>query len=400
MPEKIITRTVLLLGAVSLLTDVASEMLYPVMPLYLESIGFSVAGIGVLEGVASATAGLSKGYFGQWSDRTGRRLPFVQIGYGISALAKPLMAVFTAPWWVFLARTAERLGKGVRTGGRDALLAGAARPETKARVFGFHRAMDTTGAALGPLLALGFLWVHPGQYRWLFVISVIPGLLAVAATFSLREQPVEPQAGGRPGILEFVHYIKTAAGPYRRLFWGLIAFALINSSDLFLLLMLKEAGLSDTALIGWYVFYNLVYAVLAYPFGGLADRFGPKRVYIGGLLVFAAVYFGLSQAVAWWHFGALFAAYGLYAAATEGVAKAWISRLVPLRETGTAIGTVSAGESVASLVASSAAGLVWVTFGAEVLFVGTAVLALGVAGYVSTLRWAGSQVQGNPTNGG
>ena len=386
MSQKIITRTVWLLGLVSLLTDVASEMLYPVMPLYLEQIGFSVAGIGLLEGVASATAGLSKGYFGQWSDRSGRRLPFVQLGYGISAVAKPLMAVFTAPWWVFLARTAERLGKGVRTGGRDAMLSGAATPETKARVFGFHRAMDTTGAALGPLLALGFLVYYPGEYRWLFLASAVPGLLAVGATLLLREQPAAPQAAGRPGLLEFVRYVRTAGAAYRRLFVGLIAFALINSSDLFLLLLLKEAGLSDTAVIGWYIFYNLVYAVLAYPLGGLADRYGPRRVYLGGLLVFAGVYLGLAQAVAWWHFGVLFAAYGLYAAATEGVAKAWISRVVPQREVGTAIGTVSAGESVATLLASSAAGLAWVSFGPQVLFVGTAALTLLVALYVSSLH--------------
>ncbi|NJB86077.1 MFS family permease [Lewinella marina] len=385
MRPRIITRTVLLLGLVSLLTDVASEMLYPVMPLYLESIGFSVAGIGLLEGAASATAGLSKGYFGQWSDRLGRRLPFVQIGYGISAVAKPLMAVFIAPWWVFLARTAERLGKGIRTGGRDAMLSGAATPATRARVFGFHRAMDTTGAALGPLLALAFLWFFPGQYRWLFIASALPGLLAVVATLLLKEQRVPPQEGGRPGLLEFARYVRAADPAYRRLCWGLISFALINSSDLFLLLMLKQAGLSDTALIGWYVFYNLVYAVLAYPFGGLADRWGPKPVYLGGLLVFAGVYLGLTQAVAWWHFGILFAAYGLYAAATEGVAKAWISKLVPQRDLGTAIGTVSAGESLATLVASTAAGVAWLTFGAEALFIGTAVLSLLVAGYVSRL---------------
>ncbi len=385
MAPKVITRTVFLLGLVSLLTDVASEMLYPVMPLYLDSIGFSVAGIGLLEGVASATAGISKGYFGQWSDRSGRRLPFVQIGYGISAVAKPLMAVFTAPWWVFLARTAERLGKGVRTGGRDAMLSGAARPETKARVFGFHRAMDTTGAALGPLLALAFLWGYPGEYRWLFIVSAVPGLFAVAATFLLREKPDPPQAGGRPGLLEFVRYIRTAGGAYGKLFWGLLAFALINSSDLFLLLLLKEAGLSDTAVIGWYIFYNLVYAITAYPFGGLADRLGPKKVYLAGLLVFAAVYFGLSLAAAWWQFGVLFAAYGLYAAATEGVAKAWISRLVPQNETGTAIGAVSAGESIASMLASTFAGIVWVSFGANTLFVITAVLTVLVAGYIFTL---------------
>ncbi|WP_020567378.1 MFS transporter [Neolewinella persica] len=385
MREKIITRTVVLLGLVSLFTDVASEMLYPVMPLYLESIGFSVAGIGILEGIAAATAGLSKGYFGQWSDRIGRRLPFVQIGYGISALAKPLMAVWTAPAWVLFARTAERLGKGIRTGGRDALLSAEARPETKARVFGFHRALDTTGAALGPLLALGFLWAYPGQYRWLFVLAVVPGLIAVGATLLLKEKTRTTLVKDRPGLLDFLQHFRRANKAYRRLTFGIIAFALINSSDLFLLLLLKQVGLSDVALIGWYVFYNLIYALAAYPFGGLADRFGPKRIYLAGMLVFAGVYLGLPFAAAPWHFAVLFAAYGLYAAATEGVAKAWISRLVSQAEMGTATGTVSAGESLAALGASSAAGLVWLFWGPEVLFIATAGLSLMVAGYFFTV---------------
>jgi MFS family permease len=386
MREKTITRTVVLLGLVSLFTDVASEMLYPVMPLYLESIGFSVAGIGILEGIAAATAGLSKGYFGQWSDRIGRRLPFVRIGYGISALAKPLMAAWTAPAWVLFARTAERLGKGIRTGGRDALLSAEARPETKARVFGFHRALDTTGAALGPLLALVFLWTYPGQYRWLFVLAIVPGLFAVGATLVLKEKPQTASAKDRPEVLDFLRHFRTAGREYRRLTMGLIAFALINSSDLFLLLLLKELGLTDLALIGWYVFYNLVYALAAYPFGGLADQFGPKRVYVAGILVFAGVYFGLPFAAAPWHFAILFAAYGLYAAATEGVAKAWISMVVPQAEMGTAVGTVSAGESLAALVASSVAGLVWVAFGPMVLFVVTGGLALLIAGYFISLK--------------
>lgn len=381
MKEKIITKTVLLLGLVSLFTDVASEMLYPVLPLYLESIGFSVLGIGILEGIAAATAGLSKGFFGQWSDRLGRRLPFVQIGYGISALAKPLLAVWAAPAWVLFARTADRLGKGIRTGGRDALLSAEARPETKARVFGFHRALDTTGAALGPLLALVFLWAYPGQYRWLFVLAVVPGLLAVGATLLLKEKPQTASAKDRPGMLEFLRHFRSAGREYRRLTMGLIAFALINSSDLFLLLLLKEMGLSDVALIGWYVFYNLIYAIAAYPFGGLADQFGPKRVYLAGMLVFAGVYFGLPFATATWHFAGLFAAYGLYAAATEGVAKAWISKVVPQAEMGTATGTVSAGESLAALVASSAAGLIWLNFGPEYLFIATGCAAVLIVGY-------------------
>ncbi len=387
MRQKILSRTVVLLGFVSLFTDVASEMLYPVMPLYLESIGFTVAGIGLLEGIAEATAGLSKGFFGQWSDRLGRRLPFVQLGYGLSALAKPLMAAFTVPAWVLFARTAERLGKGIRTGGRDALLSGAARPETKARVFGFHRAMDTTGAALGPVLALLFLWYYPGQYRLLFLISVVPGLLAVAATLFLREQRAAARPEGRrPGFFEFVRYARRSTGGYQRLLVGLLAFALINSSDLFLLLLLEDLGLSDTALIGWYIFYNLIYALAAYPFGSLADRFGLKPVFVGGLILFIIVYGGLPLAGPWWSFALLFGLYGLYAAATEGVAKAWISRVCPQAEMGTAIGTYSALGSVATLVASSAAGGIWYAFGPQALFWGTAAAAVLVLIYFLRVR--------------
>ena len=383
---KILSRTVILLGFISLFTDVASEMLYPVMPLYLESIGFSVAGIGLLEGIAAATAGLSKGFFGQWSDRLGRRVPFVQLGYGISALAKPLMAVFTVPAWVLLSRTADRLGKGVRTGARDALLAGEARPETKARVFGFHRAMDSTGAAIGPVLALLFLWLYPGQYRLLFLLAVVPGVFVLVSTFLLHEKAKPRQVAERPGLLQFFRYFLNSGRDYRRLLIGLTAFSLINSSDLFLLLLLKDLGMTDIALIGWYIFYNLVFALAAYPSGILADRLGPKPVFVVGLLIFAGVYGLLPLATAPWMFAVLFAFYGLYAAATDGNAKAWISRVVPQAEMGTATGTYGAFESLGALFASSVAGLVWLLYGPAVLFGGTAVLTLVVVGYFGTLR--------------
>ncbi|MGZ5286000.1 MAG: MFS transporter, partial [Flavisolibacter sp.] len=146
----------------SLLTDTASEMLYPIMPLYLKTIGFSIVLIGILEGVAEATAGISKGYFGKLSDTSGRRVPFVQIGYAFSAISKPMMAAFIHPLWIFFTRTIDRFGKGIRTGARDAILSDEATPRTKAKVFGFHRSMDTLGAVLGPALALLYLYYNPG----------------------------------------------------------------------------------------------------------------------------------------------------------------------------------------------------------------------------------------------
>ncbi len=171
---RIITRTVWILSMVSLLADVASEMLYPVIPLYLQQIGFSVFYIGLLEGLAGFTAGISKGYFGKRSDETGLRLPFVKTGYFLSALSKPLMALPMAvgvlKLWIFFARTIDRLGKGIRTAARDAILSKEATRETKARVFGFHRSMDTAGAMLGPVITLAFLFYHPDSYTTIFYL--------------------------------------------------------------------------------------------------------------------------------------------------------------------------------------------------------------------------------------
>src|SRR5947208_1758797 len=172
---KVISRTVLILSMVSLFTDMASEMLYPIMPVYLKSIGFSIVLIGILEGVAEASAGLSKGYFGKLSDNTGKRVPFVQVGYALSTISKPMMAFFVYPLWIFFARTIDRLGKGIRTGARDAILSDEATPQTKGKIFGFHRSMDTVGAVLGPSLALLYLYFHPGDYKVLFYIAFIPG---------------------------------------------------------------------------------------------------------------------------------------------------------------------------------------------------------------------------------
>src|SRR6476620_9896245 len=188
MKTKIITRTIWILSLVSLFTDVASEMLYPVMPVFLRTIGFSFVLIGVLEGFAEAVAGLSKGYFGKRSDATGKRLPFVQFGYVLSAISKPMMAAFVYPLWIFFARTIDRLGKGIRTGARDAMLSDEATPSTKGKIFGFHRSMDTLGAVLGPAFALLYLYYHPQQYKTLFYIALIPGLLAIVVSFYLKDK--------------------------------------------------------------------------------------------------------------------------------------------------------------------------------------------------------------------
>ena len=365
-----ITRTIWILSLVSLFTDVASEMLYPVMPIYLKSINFSIVLIGVLEGCAEAVAGLSKGYFGKLSDNKGKRAPFVRLGYSLSAISKPMMAVFTFPFWIFLSRSLDRIGKGIRTGARDAMLSDEATPQTKGRVFGFHRSMDTMGAVLGPACALLFLYYYPGRYKPLFYFAFIPGVLAIALTFLIRDRNVKAKANHiKTHLLDFIRYWNTSPAVYRKLLGGLLFFTLFNSSDIFLLLKIKEAGVSDMGTIGVYIFYNIIYAAAAYPLGILADRIGLKKVFIFGLFIFAAVYAGMGLSHNLYVFFLIFFLYGVYAAATEGISKAWISNITDKKDTATAIGTFTAFQSICTLLASSLTGVLWMELGAKATFI-------------------------------
>ena len=385
---KYVTKTVWILSAVSLFTDTASEMLYPILPIYLKTIGFSVILIGVLEGVAEATAGLSKGYFGKLSDNSGKRAPFVQLGYGFSALSKPIMALFVFPLWIFFARTLDRLGKGIRTGARDAILSDEATPATKGKVFGFHRAMDTLGAVLGPALALAYLYVYPEDYKTLFLIALIPGLLAIAASLLLKDKKAAPRHSKiSTPFFSFLGYWRESPPIYRKVVIGLLVFTLFNGSDFFLLLKLKQVGLTDTKVIGVYIFYNLVYALTSLPIGALADRFGMKKMFLIGLGLFAVVYIGMSANDDLYVFFGLFFLYGVYAAATEGVSKAWISNVTDRKDTATAIGTFAAFQSICVMGASTFTGLIWFQFGPAAAFITTATATVAVIFYlVMTVR--------------
>ncbi len=375
---RIITRTVFILSLVSLLADIASELLYPVIPVYLREIGFSIFWIGVLEGVASFTAGISKGYFGKLSDEKGLRLPFVKLGYFFSALSKPMMAVFVFPLWVFAARTIDRLGKGIRTAARDALLSQEATKETKARVFGFHRGMDTLGATIGPALALLFLYFWPGQYSTIFYLAFIPGIISVLLVFLLKENRRPVSTLDKGNFFSFFKYYKIASPAYKKLVAGLLLFALFNSSDIFLLLQTKEITGSDSLTITAYVFYNLVYALASYPLGSLADKIGLKKVFTAGLVLFAIVYAGFAMNPSTVMIFVLFFVYGIYAAATEGISKAWISNMAHESNTATAIGFYTSCESVCSLQASIIAGALWAGAGSVYTFAATAIVAVFV----------------------
>ncbi len=382
---RIITKTIWLISLVSLFTDMASEMLYPIMPFFLGSIGFSVFYIGILEGLAEAVAGLSKPYFGKWSDKIQRRLPFVQLGYTLSAISKPMMALLFNPLWIFFARAVDRLGKGIRTGARDAMLSNECTKETKATVFGFHRSMDTLGAVFGPLVALLLLYLFPNNYKVIFLLAFIPGVAAIIATFLLKEKKqnalILPKVT-KPSILSFTHYWKKSPAEYKKLVTGLVLFAAFNSSDVFLLFKMKEAGFSSTAVVTVYIFYNLVYTLLAYPVGIIADKIGLKKIFITGLIAFVGVYVGFAFTNNVIVYLCLFALYGFYAAATEGIAKAWITNMVSKNETATAIGSYTGYQSLAALFASSFCGFVWYKFGAMPALLITAIVTVLIICYL------------------
>ena len=384
---KYITKTVWILSLVSLFTDTASEMLYPILPIYLKSIGFSIVLIGILEGVAEATAGLSKGYFGKLSDLSGKRVPFVQFGYAFSAISKPMMAIFIFPIWIFFARTIDRFGKGIRTGARDAILSDEATPETKGKVFGFHRSMDTLGAVFGPSLALLYLYFYPQDYKTLFFIAFLPGLLAVLCSFYLKDKraTIHPESSVSTPFFSFLKYWKVSTSDYRKVVTGLLIFTLFNSSDVFLLLKAKQAGLEDTMVIGVYIFYNFIYALFSFPVGILADKVGLKTIFIGGLALFTIVYLGMSVNTNLTFFFVLFFLYGIYASATEGISKAWISNITDKKDIATAIGTFSGLQSICTMLASSLTGLIWFKFGASTAFIITATVTLFVMIYFMTI---------------
>jgi len=285
--------------------------------------------------------------------------------------------------WIFFARTLDRLGKGIRTSARDAMLSGEATKETKARVFGFHRAMDTVGATLGPVLALLLLLVWPGNYKLIFYLAFIPGIVSVLLVFLMKEkkQPVSTLKGGN--FFSFFKYWNIASAEYRKLVAGLLLFALMNSSDIFLLLKTKEITGSDQTTILAYIFYNLIYASASYPFGAIADRIGIKKVFLAGLCLFCVVYAGFAFASSPLAIFILFFVYGIYAAATEGIIKAWITNMAHSQNTATAVGFYESSQSICTFFASIIAGFIWNFYGSKFTFMLTAAVTVMIILYLA-----------------
>jgi MFS family permease len=368
------SRPVWLLSLVSLFADISSELLYPIMPLYLVSIGYGVGLIGILEGVAEATAGLSKIGFGRFSDRTGKRAVLVRTGYMLSTVSRPLILLSHMASWIILTRALDRLGKGLRTGARDAMLTEHSKPGQRGRVFGMHRSMDSIGAVLGPLLGLWWLSEHPGDYASMFIISLVPGLVSVGLTWVL---PADiPAVTTRVKQLQINGFWKRAGVSYRSVAGGLIVFSLVNSADAFLLLRIRDLGYEPTQLIGFYILYNLSQSLLGLPIGTWADKMDKRVVLALGLLAFALVYGGMALGGNVWFIAGLLVVYGLYAALTDGVGKAALAEVIPTGEKATGMGFYQGLSSLAILVASLWTGFIWQSYGARLPLAVSAVVAV------------------------
>lgn len=361
------------LGLVSFFADLSSEIVYPLFPLFVTSVlGVPVALLGLIEGIAEATASITKYPFGQAADYTGRHRPFVLGGYGLAAFGKLLIALAFI-WPVALAgRFVDRFGKGMRSASRDDLIAARTQPGQQGLAFGLHRTMDTMGAVLGPLLALALVQAHV-PLRWIFAIAVIPGIASVLVILWLvKEHRAEPRpAAFRPKL--------PASTAFRWLLAGSVLFAVGNSSDMFILLKAQEAGMSTAAVILLYVLYNVTYSAASLPLGGLSDRVGQFPMVLVGYVLFAAVYFGFALAGSGWTLAALFAFYGLYIAATEGTSKALIGRAIPTGERASALGFYSTAIGLASFAASTVGGALWSAVGPWATFAYGAAAALAAA---------------------
>ncbi len=374
---KKISKPVVILGLVSFFTDFASEMLYPITPLFLTSIlGASMVSVGLIEGLAEITAGLLKGYFGNLSDKMGKRSIFVVLGYGLSGIVKPIPGIIQNVFSVLLSRVTDRIGKGIRTAPRDALLASYAEGNTGA-VFGFHRSMDTLGAVIGPITAIILLYFIPDGYKTIYLVSIIPSFFAIYFTLIVKDKKGSSKTKLKTSFKDFW---KNSGRQFKILFFVLTFFSLFNSSDVFLILKSKEIAKSDITAIWGYVYYNLIYALISYPIGLLADKIGKKKIFIFGLFAFSAVYLGFALSSGFMFIWILFLIYGFYAAASEGVVKAWVSDLIPDNLRGTAIGVITTGISLATMLGSILTGLLWdLTGGAFLPFILSSVISFLVA---------------------
>ncbi len=367
---KKLSKNVVSLGIVSLFNDAASEIIYPLLPAFLSSVlGAGAFVLGVIEGIAETTASILKFFSGYISDRIRKKKGLVVAGYSLAVFGRPLTGIATSWIHVLLIRFFDRVGKGIRTSPRDALIADSTSPEVRGFAYGFHRAMDHLGAVLGPLFAVWMILGFGMDLRHLFLLAFIPGILALLILIFF----VEEKAG------ESIKKTSWRLGPvsmnFRLYLLSLILFTLGNSSDAFLLLKAQNTGIKIAFLPLIWVFLHLVKVLTSVPGGLLSDRIGRRRVIIAGWMVYALIYLGFGLSNKNWHIWALFALYGIYFGLTEGVEKAFVADLAKEEERGTAFGLYHLAVGLSALPGSAIFGFIWQRFGELHAFLFGAVLA-------------------------
>lgn len=369
---KDLPKPVWLVGWVSLFTDAATEAIYPLLPVFLTQVlGAGALSLGIIEGAAEATNSVLKVVAGRAADRRRRKRPLVILGYSISSLSRPLISIATSWPQVFAIRFCDRVGKGIRGAPRDAMLAGWARPEIRGLAYGFHRAMDHTGAIVGPIIATVFLFFYPGEYRWLFASTIVPGAIAVFLLTRLRE-PEVAVAVDAPAIGSW----RALPGSLVRFFAVVLLFTLGNSTDAFLLLRLSDVGVAAAYIPLLWALLHVVKASFSVAGGRMSDRFDRRRVVALGWVLYAVVYGGFALTDSPGALITWFLIYGLYFGLSESVEKAIVADLAPVHLRGTAFGLYNAMLGIGALIASVAFGLLWNIYGAPVAFATGGALAL------------------------
>ena len=350
-------KNVFFAGLVSFFMDVSSEMIYPLVPLFLANVlGVNKAMIGLIEGIAEATASLLKVFSGWLSDRIGQRKGLMVAGYALSTLSRPIIALAGSWQQVLAYRFVDRLGKGIRTAPRDAIIAESAEKTHLARAFSFHRSMDTMGAVVGPAIALLLLQLYNNNYQMVFWLSMIPGGIAVLIiVLFIKEKKRASDAPLDRPRLTLRHFDRKVK------FFILIAtlFALGNSSDAFLILRAEQIGIPTVMIPAVYLTFNLIYSLSAIPAGMVADRFGKKRLILLGFILFAGLYYGFAVARSTTEIWILFCLYGLFMGLSEGIQKAFLATIIPPDFKATAFGVYATAVGLATLPASLIGGLLW-----------------------------------------
>ena len=363
-----IPKNVFILGLVSFFNDTASEMVYPIVPIFMTQVlRASTTAVGLVEGIAESTAALTKFIFGYLSDKFQRRKPFVSLGYTFSALSKGIIGLASSWPLVLFSRFLDRLGKGLRTGARDALLLQNTDEKNKGYIFGFHRSLDSAGAVLGPILGLIFIYFFANNLRLIFYLATIPGFLAVLLLILLVSEKKE--VGPLTKTSQKFSFSWKLLNPKVKLFLLIsFIFALGNSSDAFLILRAKNLGLTTQLAVAAYVLYNLVQTLLGTYLGKLSDKIGHRRMFAFGLLVFSFVYFSfgvIKDSLFLWF---LFPIYGIYIAATDGVSKAYLGEFISEKEVGSVYGLYQMLLALASFFASFFGGILWTKIGPQATF--------------------------------